>query len=227
MKYVSLILVAGGVGTRFGGPVPKQYVPLLGKPLALYSFEFFLTLPEINEIIVVADTAYQKIFSSKEKPVLFADGGKRRQDSVFSGLQKVNPKADIVCTHDSARPFPQKSSVLALLRDADEMGAATLAIPVTSTIKECDQKRKVLKTLKREVFWDIQTPQAIKRDLFVKAFDEAKKNDWEVTDDVSLIERMGLPVVVTPGAKETFKVTTPFDLALAETTLLQCKKNTN
>jgi 2-C-methyl-D-erythritol 4-phosphate cytidylyltransferase len=220
---VSLILLAGGHGTRFGSPLPKQYHSVAGKLIALYSFDFFLDLPEIAEIIVVCEDSYRPIFSSSVKPIHFALPGKRRQDSVFSGLQKVAASTQIVCIHDAARPFPEKSSVLELLEDCKKFGAATVGAAITSTIKECDTERNVQKTLNRDALWEIQTPQAVKKELLEEAFTKAYENSWDVTDDVSLIERLGKPVKITPGPKKNFKITTPFDLQLAE---FLCK-NTN
>ncbi|HSW73299.1 MAG TPA: 2-C-methyl-D-erythritol 4-phosphate cytidylyltransferase [Chlamydiales bacterium] len=222
MFTTSLILLAGGKGSRFGGTLPKQYLSLLKKPVALHSFDLFLEIPTISEIVVVCEPHYQHFFSSSSKPIAFALPGERRQDSVFSGLQKTT--CDVICIHDAARPFPEKSQVIELLKDAFEIGASALGVPVSNTMKECTSFNQVVKTVPRSSLWEIQTPQAIKRDLLTLGFQKAYRENIEVTDDVALIELLRKPVKITMGSKKNIKITTPFDLELA--TFL-CERNTN
>src|SRR5579871_825972 len=133
-----MIIASGGIGSRMGTPLPKQFLQLCGKPIALYSFELFCQMDEIDEIVVVSDPKFRFHFSSTKKPVHFANPGERRQDSIFNGVQAASKEASILCTHDAARPFVEKKEILALLDKTVEMGAATLAAPVICTIKECD-----------------------------------------------------------------------------------------
>nr|GEV04470.1 2-C-methyl-D-erythritol 4-phosphate cytidylyltransferase, chloroplastic [Tanacetum cinerariifolium] len=114
-KSVSVLLLAGGKGKRMGASMPKQYLPLLGQPIALYSFYTFSRMPEVKEIVVVCDPSYQDIFEdAREKINLdlkFALPGKERQDSVYSGLQTIDLNSELVCVHDSARPLVTSSDV--------------------------------------------------------------------------------------------------------------------
>lgn len=210
-----MVLAAGGVGSRMGASLPKQYLPLSGKPLALYSFDLFCQMDEIDEIVVICEPQYRFYFSSQEKPVLFADPGRRRQDSILNGFLRASKKARILCTHDSARPFVEKKELLALLEKTVEMGAATLAAPVICTIKECNANGKVEKTLDRSRLWEIQTPQAMRREFFERGFSYVLENCLEITDDTSLAELLGEEVAIVSSSYRNFKVTTPSDMAAA------------
>jgi len=172
---------------------------------------------EIDEIVVVCAPQFRSLFSSSLKPIHFADPGKRRQDSIFHGFSVASKQASIVSTHDSARPFVQKNEILSLLEKAIEIGAATLAVPVNCTIKECRQNRLVAKTLDRSSLWEIQTPQAMRYDLFEEGFAFAAKRNIEVTDDTSLAELLQAPVAIVPSSHRNFKITTPTDFIVAQT----------
>lgn len=224
---VSVVLLAGGVGKRMGANMPKQYLPLFNQPIALYSFYVFSNLPEVGEIVVVCDPSYKDIFleaSGKVSiPVKFAIPGKERQDSVFSGLQEVREEAVLVAVHDSARPLVTEKDTRKVINDALEHGAAVLGVPVKATIKEAAQGGFVAKTLDRSLLWEMQTPQVVKPSLLRQGFDLARSSSLEVTDDVSLVEHLSLPVRITTGSYENLKVTTPDDLLLAERILSQKK----
>lgn len=210
---VSLIFLAGGRGARMGSSVPKQYLPLQDKPIALHSFEGFIQIPSITEIVVVCESEYQHFFSIH--PVLFAPPGLRRQDSVYSGLKKCTK--EIILIHDSARPFFEAQYIAPLIEAAKKGGAAGLAAPVTSTIKQCGIDYVVEKTLDRTLLWEMQTPQAAKRELLLKAYEHIEENHLEVTDDLAAIETLNHPVQIVPCTARNLKITTPFDLAVAKT----------
>ncbi|KAK6915822.1 Cytidylyltransferase IspD/TarI [Dillenia turbinata] len=193
-KSVSVILLAGGQGKRMGASMPKQYLPLLGQPIALYSFFTFADMNEVKEIVVVCDPSYKDIFEdSKEKiqvNLKFALPGKERQDSVYNGLQ--------------------------VLKDGWLNGAAVLGVPVKATIKEANNESFVVRTLDRKTLWEMQTPQVIKPELLKKGFALVNGEGLEVTDDVSIVEHLKHPVYITEGSYTNIKVTTPDDLLLAE-----------
>ncbi|KAL5555013.1 hypothetical protein UlMin_037249 [Ulmus minor] len=219
-KSVSVILLAGGKGKRMGAGMPKQYLPLLGQPIALYSFYTFSRMFEVKEIVVVCDPSYKDIFEdTKEKiPVelKFTLPGTERQDSVYSGLQAVNLSSELVCIHDSARPLVSSGEVEKVLKDGWLHGAAVLGVPVKATIKEANSNSFVVKTLDRKTLWEMQTPQVIKPELLKKGFELVNREGLEVTDDVSIVEYLKHPVYITEGAYTNIKVTTPDDLLLAE-----------
>uniref|UniRef100_A0A2N9HIQ8 2-C-methyl-D-erythritol 4-phosphate cytidylyltransferase n=1 Tax=Fagus sylvatica TaxID=28930 RepID=A0A2N9HIQ8_FAGSY len=159
--------------------MPKQYLPLIGQPIALYSLYTFSQLIEVKEIIVVCDPSYQDIFEvieeifklkcffflgTKEKihvELKFTLPGKERQDSVYSGLQAVDLNSELVCIHDSARPLASSGDIEKVLKDGWLNGAAVLGVPVKATIKEANCDSFVVKTLDRKTLWEMQTPQSI------------------------------------------------------------------
>ncbi|KAJ0750843.1 putative 2-C-methyl-D-erythritol 4-phosphate cytidylyltransferase [Helianthus annuus] len=166
-KSVSVVLLAGGKGKRMGASMPKQYLPLLGQPIALYSFYTFSRMPEVKEIVVVCDTSYQDIFEDAREKInvdlKFALPGKERQDSVYSGLQTIDRTSELVCIHDSARPLVTSSDVEKVLNDGLRVGASVLGVPAKATIKEGNSESFVVKTLDRKTLWEMQTPQVYTR----------------------------------------------------------------
>ncbi|KAH0988536.1 hypothetical protein GBA52_000019 [Prunus armeniaca] len=218
---VSVILLAGGKGKRMGASMPKQYLPLLSQPIALYSFYTFSQMTEVKEIIVVCDPSYKDIFEETkhkiQKELKFTLPGKERQDSVYSGLQAIDLSSELVCIHDSARPLVSSGDVEKVLKDAWLNGAAVLGVPVKATIKEANSESFVVKTLDRRTLWEMQTPQVIKPQLLRKGFELVNREGLEVTDDVSIVEHLPHPVYITEGSYTNIKVvTTPDDLLLAE-----------
>lgn len=215
---ISLILLAGGTGTRMQSAIPKQFLELGGKPLSLYSYEIFLQLPEIQEIIVVAPLQWRHLFPEVKK---FALPGLRRQDSVYNGLQEVDEKHEWVITHDSARPFITSEMVKNLISEGKKTGAATLGVPLKPTIKEQTSDQHILRTLERASLVEIQTPQILRKETLQKGFSYADHYSLTVTDDTSFAELLGLPVKVVPGGYSNLKITTPEDIQIAEYQLLK------
>jgi 2-C-methyl-D-erythritol 4-phosphate cytidylyltransferase len=210
-----MILAAGGIGSRMGSVIPKQYLNLCGKPIALHSFELFCHLDAIDELVVVCEKKFRSLFITDKKKVLFADPGERRQDSIYNGLQNASPNASWICTHDAARPLVQEKEIVALLKQGKKTGAAALAIPLISTIKRCNKDLIVEQTVDRSSCWEIQTPQILRRDLMEKGFAFAYNHQLNVTDDVSLAELIQAPVAIVPSSPSNFKITLPFDLTVA------------
>lgn len=215
---VSLVLLAGGVGKRMGANMPKQYLPLLGTPIALYSLKKFAEMEEVGEIVVVCDPSYRDVFEecAVSKPVKFALPGKERQDSVFNGLSEVREGAALAAIHDSARPLVSCDDARRCFVDATEHGAAVLAVPCKATIKEANDDLSIARTLDRSTLWEMQTPQVIKPDLLKEGFKLVQEKGYEVTDDVSIVEFMGERVQITQGSYINIKVTTPEDMFIAE-----------
>ncbi|CAO2196677.1 unnamed protein product [Urochloa humidicola] len=196
-RSVSVILLSGGQGKRMGASMPKQYLPLLGLPIALHSLKTFCQLKEVKEVVVVCDPDYSDLFEGSienmQIPLKFACPGKERQDSVFNGLQEIDGESELVCVHDSARPL------------------------VTSEdLKKATSDSFVVKTLDRKTLWEMQTPQVMKPNLLRDGFELVKRDGLEVTDDVSIVEYLKHPVYITEGSYTNIKVTTPDDLLLAE-----------
>lgn len=215
---VSVIILAGGMGTRMKSPTPKQFLMMRGRAIARHCFDLFLSLPYIAEIIVVCDPSYQSIFdvSLSAVPITFALPGERRQDSVFNGFQKLSRTDTLVCIHDSARPLVTAEVVNRVVEVAQIYGAAIAGVPLKATIKVCDDKQMVVSTPNRSTLWEVQTPQIIRYNLLKEGLYAVHKSGAAVTDDASLIELLGYPVKIVEAAYTNIKVTTPDDLILAE-----------
>lgn len=210
---ISLILLAGGKGERMNRSLPKQFLPLQEKAIALHSLEVFAQCPEVNEIIVVSKPEYRHYFA--DYSVQFAHPGSRRQDSLLNGLQKVASNSQWICIHDAARPFITPHMVSTLIIEGKKTGAATLGMPIKATIKEVTEENLVHRTLDRSQIWEIQTPQFIKKEILEKGFEEAHRRNLTITDDVSLAEIIGAPVKLVTGSYQNIKITTPEDLCFA------------
>jgi 2-C-methyl-D-erythritol 4-phosphate cytidylyltransferase len=191
-----------------------------------YSLSVYQKHSRIKEIIVEANRAnlsavrrlLKKYRITKAKCAVL--GGKRRQDSVYNGLRAVDKNADLVIIHDAARPFVPKESISLLLSKASICGAAITGVPVKPTIKEVRALKsgssawQVKKTLAREKLWEIQTPQAFKKSLLLKACKRFIRQN--ATDDAGLVEKLGVKPAVIFGTYHNLKVTTPEDVILAE-----------
>lgn len=216
-RRVGLILLAGGQGSRFGGDTPKQYLLLKGKPLALHSFHLFQGCEEISEIVVVCAKEFEALFlEHATRPIVFAEPGERRQDSVANGFQELSKEIELVCIHDAARPYPTKQMFIDVLCAAETHGAAAVGMPVKYTIKDCDGEGLVMETPDRARFWEIQTPQALRQPILLEGLVKAREEEVAVTDDTSLAELVGSKVKIVKGSYRNIKVTTPEDLLIAE-----------
>lgn len=212
---LSIIIVAGGQGTRMQCKTPKQFLPLHGRPLIERSIELLMNLPWTTEIIIACDPKYHSDFPHYPSLIL-APSGKRRQDSVWNALQRASPLADLICIHDAARPLLRKEDALAVILEAATSGAAALAVPAKNTIKEVSSLGIVEKTLDRSKLWEMQTPQVIKPSLLKEGFSIAQSNDLSVTDDIALVELTGHPIKLVKGSYSNIKLTTPEDWPLLE-----------
>lgn len=205
---LSLILLAGGKGTRMKSSIPKVFLPLKEKPLILHSYELFASMEEIEEIVVVCPKAFHHYFPEN---TLFAHPGKERQDSVQNGFTKCS--GEFLLIHDGARPFITREEVQKLLKEGLPVGAATLGAPTKNTIKQVGASSFVEKTLDRSLLYEMYTPQLLRRDLLEKGLQKAQGQTF--TDDTTLAELLDHPVKLVTGSNRNIKITTPIDLQLA------------
>jgi len=214
---VGAIIVAAGSSRRMGG-VDKVFAPLGGKPILARVVDAFEACQSVHQVVIVVskqnlNKCRQLVAEQRwSKVTEVCPGGKRRQDSVAAGLSQLE-NCDWVVIHDGARPLVTVDLIKQGLTEARETGAAVAAVPVTDTIKVAGDDRIVHQTLPRQNLWAVQTPQVFRLDIIAEAYRQA---EGEVTDDASLVERLGYKVKLYRGAYDNIKVTTPDDLALAE-----------
>jgi 2-C-methyl-D-erythritol 4-phosphate cytidylyltransferase len=217
---VGAVIAAAGESRRMDG-IDKVFAPLGGKPALSYVLDAFEECESVSQIVVVVsknniEKCRQLIAEKKyAKPVEVCAGGKRRQDSVAVGLKRLD-KCDWVVIHDGARPLVTRALIEDGLEVAKETGAAVAAVPVTDTIKTAGDDRIVHQTPPRQNLWAVQTPQVFRVDIISKAYQKAK---GEVTDDASLVEKLGYKVKLYMGAYDNIKITTTNDMLIAEALL--------
>jgi 2-C-methyl-D-erythritol 4-phosphate cytidylyltransferase len=225
---LSAIILAAGQGKRLGSAVSKPLVKIGKFPIIIYSLRTLDEHPEIDEIILVVNnrnrgpvTRLIKKYSFKKIKTLVL-GGSRRQDSVYNGLKNVSSNSDWVLIHDSARPFIDGAGVTKVIRAAKETGSAIVAVKPKATIKSSWQGNLVAKTLDRDNLWEIQTPQVFKKNLILQAY--KKFGSGKVTDDASLVEKLGKKIKLVQGSYKNIKITTGEDLLFAGLIAKRCRR---
>jgi 2-C-methyl-D-erythritol 4-phosphate cytidylyltransferase len=217
------ILVAAGRGERMRAPTPKAFLELLGKPLLLRSalaFEAAATVDAIVAVVPEEEIAHaERLLAPLRKVTAVVAGGPRRQDSVLEGLKRAPEGfAGTVLVHDAARALVDVPLVDAVARAAAERGAAVPVSGLVDTIKRVADGR-VVETLDRAGLAAAQTPQGFRYELLARAYEAAFRERVALTDEAMAVERLGEPVAAVPGSPDNLKITTPEDLAHAETLL--------
>jgi 2-C-methyl-D-erythritol 4-phosphate cytidylyltransferase len=213
---VGAVVVAAGRSVRMGG-LDKLFAPLGGRPLLAHTLAAFQSCPAVDRVVLIlaADNLARGLALAEEEGLnkvrTVCLGGRRRQESVWEGLEALGPCAWVV-VHDGARPLVTPQLIAEGLAAARETGAAVCAVPSPDTVKRVDEQGQVLRTLDRRRLWLIQTPQVFRYDILREAHQRSRR---PATDDAALVERLGHPVRVYRGSPRNLKVTTAEDLALA------------
>lgn len=220
MRVIALLMAAGR-GSRFGAEEPKQFLPLLGRPVLRHAAEALLVGGHVEALLPVVEDAASagRVAAILEGlPALPAvQGGATRQQSVRAGLEALAADPpELVLVHDAARPFVPPGTVEALLAALANLPGAIPAQPVSDTLKAGVEGR-IERTVPRAGLFRAQTPQAFR---FAPLLDAHRAARDEATDDAALLEAAGLPVALLPGSESNLKVTYPEDLARAEAALL-------
>jgi len=225
MQKAAVIIPAAGQGHRMGqGGRPKQYLPLLGKPIVRWTLEACAAARSVSQLVLVVapeDVEPCRRWvreATGDKPIQVVAGGAERQESVYRGLAAVGEDVPLVAVHDGVRPLMQPALLDMVVFAAARHGAATAAVPAKDTVKQV-KDGWVQATPDRSSLRLVQTPQAFRRELLVEAHARARSAGWQATDDAALVERLGHPVAVVDGAYDNIKITTAEDLLLAETLL--------
>jgi 2-C-methyl-D-erythritol 4-phosphate cytidylyltransferase/2-C-methyl-D-erythritol 2,4-cyclodiphosphate synthase len=214
----SAVIVAAGAGLRAGGDLPKQWRPLLGKPVVRWSAEA-LRAAGADPLVVVCpagDEARARMLLGDVQGVILVNGGKARIDSVRAGLaalQADTPEAVLI--HDAARPFVTAAHVERLIEALHDADAALPALPVSDTVKRAGPDKRVIETVDRTDLWRAQTPQAFRFDVLTKAYAAWPANETP-TDDAGVVERFGGVVALIPGDPLLMKLTYAEDFPMAE-----------
>ncbi|GAA3837514.1 2-C-methyl-D-erythritol 4-phosphate cytidylyltransferase [Streptomyces phyllanthi] len=231
------MIPAAGRGVRLGPGAPKALRALNGTPMLIHAVRAMAASRAVSLVIVVAPpdgTAEVKTLLDahalpERTDFLVVPGGETRQESVRLGLDALPPGIDIVLVHDAARPLVPVDTVDSVIEAVrDGAPAVVPALPLADTVKQVEQggaagePEPVVATPDRSLLRAVQTPQGFDRETLLRAHEVVTGN---VTDDASMVEQLGLRVVVVPGHEEAFKVTRPLDLVLAEAVLARRRLN--
>lgn len=223
---ISTVIVAAGNSTRMNIGKSKQYILINNIPVLTRSIQAFENISLVDEIIVVVnqsdiDYCKEKIIKPYNflKVKSIVAGGNNRQQSVFNGIKTTHPSSDIIVIHDGARPFVTTKTIEQTIDSAKKNASAACAVKVKDTIKISDSESFVEKTIPREFLWSIQTPQAFKKDIIIKAHQKATSDQFIGTDDTVLVERLGIKTKIVEGEYFNIKITTKEDLTFADAIL--------
>lgn len=214
----SVIIVAGGSGSRMNMNINKQFIKINEKEVIAHTIDKFYKNEYIDEIILVVkedEIDYFKENIIKKygyKDIKIALGGKERQDSVYNGLKIVDKNCDMILVHDGARPFVSKEIIKKAVTETKK--ASVVGVRVKDTIKVVSNN-EIINTPNRNTLWAIQTPQTFKYDLLKMAYEKAYEENFYGTDDSSLVENLGEKVNIIEGSYENIKITTKEDLNMA------------
>ena len=212
-----IIIVAGGKGLRMGGDIPKQFLPVCGKPVLMRTMEAFHTYDAAIHIILVLPVSQQAYWKELCQEYQFslshdiANGGDTRFHSVMNGLAMVEGNG-LVGVHDGVRPFVSQEVIARCYEEAEACKAVIPVIDVVETVRHLTEEGS--ETVPRDRYKLVQTPQVFEAELLRRAYQQTYTDLF--TDDASVVEALGEKVYLVKGNRENIKLTTPFDLKLAE-----------
>lgn len=226
------VIPAAGAGLRMGGDTAKQFLEVDGRPILALTLERFQACRAVDDIILVVPPDDVEFCEIKiidgygfDKVTSVIAGGERRQDSVRLGIEASGGEYGLIVIHDGVRPFIDIELIERSIAAAKIHRAVITALPAKETVKKVDQSGFVIKTYERRDIWLVQTPQVFRYEDIIAAHRRALLERWEdVTDDASLIERLGIPVKVILGLEYNIKITTPQDLGLVRYLLARSNK---
>lgn len=219
------VLPAAGVGRRMGGPLPKQYLPLAGRPVIARTLDRLLAVPGVAGAVLALspdDDHWEAVGYRHAKPVHRVPGGAERRDSVLSALHWLCDQGsgqDHALVHDAVRPCVTPDELQRLITAAADNQGGLLAFPVRDTLKRDNGAGEVARTEDREGLWHALTPQLFPVAALARALQSATEAGLAVTDDASAMEAVGVHPRLVAGEATNIKITRPADLALAEAIL--------
>ena len=218
---VGVVLVAAGAGVRAGPGEPKQFRPIVGVPMLLRALRPFTSHPDVLQVVVALPPAFVEhppewLGRLLGDRLALVAGGAERPLSVQAGLAALPAGAGVVLVHDAARPFVSRETIDQVIARARQGIAAVAAAPMSDTVKEVGDDRRVARTVPRERLWRAQTPQGFPRAMLQDAYTRLDPASPTPTDDAEACERCGFPVEVVPDSPHNLKVTTVDDFRIAE-----------
>jgi 2-C-methyl-D-erythritol 4-phosphate cytidylyltransferase len=216
MKH-TVIIVAGGKGLRMGGELPKQFLPLQGKPVLMHTLSVFYQWDSGADLLLVIPEehdAYWKMLCKELNctiPHRIVYGGDTRFHSVKNGLNEVEGRG-LIAIHDGVRPFVTQDVISSCFTIAEAFGAAIPVVPMIESVREID--RDGSRPFDRNRLCIVQTPQVFRADLLHEAY--RQPYDEHFTDDASVVEATGHTICLVDGNRENIKLTTPMDIQYAE-----------
>ncbi len=219
MTNKAAILVAGGRGTRMGGPVAKQYLPVAGTPMLMRTLSVFHKVDPATDLILVlpeSDFLYWEELCTEYKfkiPHRLVAGGNSRFQSVRNGLDSLNAEIKLVAIHDGVRPFVAESVISESFDVAERNGSAIAVIALKDSIRKLKDDGKSFYE-ERQYFRLVQTPQTFQVEKIKQAFNVTELQQF--TDDATVYENQGWQVTLISGNAENIKITTPEDMDYAE-----------
>lgn len=211
----SIIIVAGGRGSRFGSSTPKQFLPLGNSTVLAKTVEQFInTYPTIQVILVLPKQHIEtgKNVLSKFKGITFVEGGSERFHSVQNGLAAVHKNATVIGIHDGVRPLVNKSVIKNTFETAETNQTAIPVLPIDDSMRMIQENNSI--HVNRANYVRIQTPQCFQANILRECYEVDFSNQF--TDDASVVQAKGYKINLVAGNKENIKITTPPDLKLAE-----------
>jgi len=214
------IIVAGGKGTRMQADIPKQFIEIHGKPVLMHTLEAFHRYDDSIQLILVLPAsqlnAWKKLCLKHAflLPHQIVSGGETRYNSVLNGLAQIKTPA-LIAVHDGVRPFVSNGTIKRCFDEAEKHGSAIPVIDIVDSIRQI--KKTGSQSVDRSNYKLVQTPQVFDSEILKKAYEQ----DFSAlfTDDASVVEALGLKITLVEGNRENIKITTAFDLVLAETVL--------
>ena len=223
-----VVVPAAGIGTRMGAGRPKQYLTLGDKTILEQTLTRLLQLPGLAGIYVALnehDDYWEQLAVSRDKRISPVTGGSERADSVLAALDALAGQAqenDWVLVHDAARPCITAGTIKQLCNQlAQHPVGGILAVPVSDTLKQVDDARRINHTLDRRFLWQAQTPQMFRLGLLRSCLSRALAEGKQVTDESSAVELYGYQPQIVEGRADNLKITRPEDLPLAQMILQQ------
>ncbi|WP_417347904.1 2-C-methyl-D-erythritol 4-phosphate cytidylyltransferase [Ferrimonas sp.] len=211
------VVPAAGVGKRMGADIPKQYLPLNGRPILSHTLGRLLSHPDITRVVVALgseDGFFDELPESTDPRLTRVPGGQERADSVLSALSHIQDDQAWVMVHDAARPCLSHGDIDRLIRLSGEQGGI-LAAPVRDTMKRANGDGAIDHTVERSGLWHALTPQLFPLKALRDALTQGLEQGANITDEASAMERLGWHPTLVEGSPANIKVTHPDDLRIA------------